>query len=109
MERSGMSVYMMLLTLVDYEGKKIANQTKLEHRGKLMQQAITTTLRQGDTFCKYSASQFLILLVGTSKESCKVVYRRILNKYKVLAGPRAEAEYSVVSLAEPPDRLAEAK
>ena len=109
MERSGLSVYMMLLTLVDYEGKKIANQTKLEHRGKLMQQAITTTLRQGDTFCKYSASQFLILLVGTSKESCKVVYRRILNKYKVLAGPRAEAEYSVVSLAELPDRLAEAK
>ena len=109
MERTGQSVYMMLLTIVDYEGKRITNQTKLEHRGKMLQQAIATTLRQGDTYCKYSGSQFLVLLVGTSKESCKVVYRRIINKFKILAGPRAEAEYSVVSLAELPDRLAEAK
>jgi hypothetical protein len=106
MERSGQSVYMMLLTLVDYEGKKIANQNKLEIRGKLLQEAISITLRQGDTYCKYSSSQFLLLLVGTSKESCKIVYRRILNKYKILAGPRAEIEYSVVSLADLPEKLA---
>ncbi len=109
MERSGQSVYMMLLTLVDYEGKKISNQNKLEIRGKLLQEAISLTLRQGDTFCKYSSSQFLTLLAGTSKESCKTVYRRILNKYKILAGPRAEIEYSVVSLADLPDKLPEAK
>lgn len=109
MERSGQSVYMMLLTLVDYEGKKIANQAKLENRSKLLQEAISETLRQGDTYCKYSASQYLVLLVGTSKESCKIVFRRVLNKLKILAGPRTELEYSVVSLAELPDRLAEAK
>lgn len=109
MERSGQSVYMMLLTLVDYEGKKIANQAKLENRSKLLQQAISETLRQGDTYCKYSASQYLVLLVGTSKESCKTVFRRVLNKLKMLAGPRTELEYSVVSLADLPDRLAEAK
>ena len=78
MERSGQSVYMMLLTLVDYEGKKIANQAKLENRSKLLQEAISETLRQGDTYCKYSASQYLVLLVGTSKESCKTVFRRVL-------------------------------
>lgn len=109
MERSGQSVYMMLLTLVDYEGKQITNQTKLETKAKLLQKAIALTLRQGDTYCKYSASQFLLLLVGTNKESCKIVYRRVLNKYKVLAGPRAELEYSVVSLAELPQSLSEAK
>ncbi|MBO6239692.1 MAG: bacterial transcriptional activator domain-containing protein [Butyrivibrio sp.] len=109
MERSGQSVYMMLLTIVDYEGKQISNQTKLEAKGKLLQKAVALTLRQGDTYCKYSASQFLLLLVGTSKESCKIVYRRVLNKYKVLAGPRAELEYSVVSLADLPKDLAQAK
>jgi hypothetical protein len=109
MERSGQSVYMMLLTLVDYEGKQITNQTKLETKAKLLQKAIALTLRQGDTYCKYSASQFLLLLAGTNKESCKIVYRRVLNKYKVLAGPRAEIEYSVVSLAELPQTLSEAK
>ena len=109
MERSGQSVYMMLLNIVDYEGKKIANQAKLETRAKLLQEAISLTLRQGDTYCKYSASQYLLLLVGTNKESCKTVYRRLLNKFKLLAGPRTELEYSVVSLADLPDRLAEAK
>ncbi|WP_022764349.1 AfsR/SARP family transcriptional regulator [Butyrivibrio sp. XPD2006] len=109
MERSGQSVYMMLLNIVDYEGKRITNAAKLETRAKLLQEAITLTLRQGDTFCKYSASQFLLLLVGTNKESCKTVYRRLLNKFKLLAGPRTELEYSVVSLADLPDRLAEAK
>lgn len=109
MERSGQSVYMMLLNIVDYEGKRITNVSKLETRAKLLQEAITLTLRQGDTFCKYSASQFLLLLVGTNKESCKTVYRRLLNKFKLLAGPRTELEYSVVSLADLPDRLAEAK
>ena len=109
MERSGQSVYMMLLNIVDYEGKRITNVAKLETRAKLLQEAITLTLRQGDTFCKYSASQFLLLLVGTNKESCKTVYRRLLNKFKLLAGPRTELEYSVVSLADLPDRLAQAE
>jgi GGDEF domain-containing protein len=96
---------MMLLTIVDYEGKKIANQNKLESKNKLLQEAISITLRQGDTYCKYSSSQFLLLLVGTSKESCKTVYRRILNKYKMIAGPRAEIDYSVVSLADLPAKI----
>ena len=109
MERSGQSVYMMLLTIVDYEGKRITNVAKLETRAAFLQQAISNTLRQGDTFCKYSSSQYLMLLVGTNKESCKIVYRRILNKFKLLAGPRTELEYSVVSLAELPEKLDEAK
>ncbi len=109
MERSGQSVYMMLLNIVDYEGKMINNASKLETRAKLLQEAISLTLRQGDTYCKYSASQYLLLLVGTNKESCKIVYRRLLNKFKLLAGPRTELEYSVVSLADLPDRLAVAK
>ncbi len=109
MERSGQSVYMMLLTLVDYEGKRITNAAKLETKAGFLQEAISCTLRQGDTFCKYSASQYLLLLVGTNKESCKVVYRRILNKLKILAGPRTEMEFGVVSLADLPERLAAAE
>ncbi|MBQ3796493.1 MAG: hypothetical protein II842_09465 [Butyrivibrio sp.] len=105
MERSGQSVYMMLLTIVDYEGKKISNQAKLDSKSKLLQEAISNTLRQGDTYCKYSSSQYLLLLVGTNKESCKIVYRRVLSKYKMLAGPRAEIDYSVVSLADLPNKL----
>lgn len=34
-------------------------------------------LRKGDSFTKYSPSQFLILLVGTNKENCSMIFDRI--------------------------------
>ncbi|WP_242826752.1 BTAD domain-containing putative transcriptional regulator [Butyrivibrio sp. NC3005] len=102
MERTGYSVYMMLCTLVDYEGKMIRNQDKLKIRSEALFQSIRTTLRRGDTFTKYSNSQFLILLVGTSQEDCDIIYRRMNKKLKEIAGPRADFKYSVVSLAQLP-------
>jgi DNA-binding SARP family transcriptional activator len=105
MERTGYSVFMMLCTLVDYEGKMIRNQEKLKIRSQALWEAIHSTLRQGDTFTRYSNSQFLILLVGSSQEDCEIIYRRINKRLKELAGPRADFKYSVVSLAELPKEL----
>jgi hypothetical protein len=105
MERTGYSVFMMLCTLVDYEGKMIRNQDKLRARSQALWEAIHDTLRQGDTFTKYSNSQFLILLVGTSQEDCDIIYRRINKRLKEIAGSRADFKYSVVSLAELPAEL----
>ncbi|WP_242826914.1 AfsR/SARP family transcriptional regulator [Butyrivibrio sp. MC2013] len=105
MARTGYSVFMMLCTLVDYEGKMIRNQDKLRARSGALWEAIHMTLRQGDTFTKYSNSQYLILLVGTSQEDCDIIYRRINKKLKEIAGPRADFKYSVVSLAELPGEL----
>ncbi|MCH4192372.1 MAG: hypothetical protein LKF52_08690 [Butyrivibrio sp.] len=105
MERTGYSVYMMLCTLVDYEGKPIHNRDKLRNRSESLYEAIRQTLRQGDTFTRYSNSQYLILLVGTSQEDCDIIYRRISHKLKEIAGPRSEFRYSVVSLAELPQEL----
>jgi len=106
MERTGYSVFMMLCTLVDYEGKMIRNSEKLASRSKALWEAIHTTLRQGDTFTRYSNSQYLVLLVGTSQEDCEIIYKRINKKLKEIAGPRADFKYSVVSLAELPKEIA---
>ena len=100
MARTGDSVYMMLCTLVDYEGKIIRNEEKRSGRSEALARAIQAALRQGDVFCKYNMSQYLILLSGTSREDCDIVYRRIEDKLKELAGNRAELKYSVVSLAD---------
>ena len=100
MARTGDSVYMMLCTLVDYEGKIIRNEEKRSNRSESLSTAIQAALRQGDVFCKYNVSQYLILLSGTSREDCDIVYRRIQDKLKELAGSRAELKYSVVSLAD---------
>lgn len=100
MERSGQSVFLMLCTLVDYEGKFIQNPDKLKKRSELLKAAIQQSLRRGDAYTKYSHSQYLILLVGTRQEDCAVVYRRISRKLKELAGPRAELSYNVTSLSD---------
>ncbi len=100
MERSGQSVFLMLCTLVDYEGKIIQNQEKLKKRSEDLREAIRLTLRRGDAYTRYSNSQYLILLSGTKQEDCSIVYNRINKKLKELAGIRAEISYSVTSLAE---------
>ncbi len=105
MERTGYSVYMMLCTIVDYEGKPITNKEKLNGRAEALGQAIQDTLRSGDTFTRYGSSQFLILLVGTSQEDCDIIYSRISHRLKEIAGSRAEFKFSTVSLADLPSDL----
>ena len=100
MERSGQSMYLMLCTLVDYKGEMIQNQEKLKQRSQALHDAIGFTLRKGDAFTRYSTSQYLILLVGTNKENCDIIYKRISKKLKELAGSRAELVYSVTSMAD---------
>ena len=100
MARTGDSVYMMLCTLVDYEGKLIRNEEKRNDRSESLSRAIASALRQGDVYCKYNASQYLILLSGTSREDCEIVFKRIEARLKEIAGSRAEVKYSVVSLAD---------
>ncbi|WP_078037049.1 bacterial transcriptional activator domain-containing protein [Oribacterium sp. C9] len=103
--RRGNSIFMMLCTLVDYEGKPIQNQEKLAARSEALKNALYEELRQGDVYTKYSSSQYLLLLIGTKKEDCGIIYHRISKKLKELAGSRAELKYRIVSLAEIPSIL----
>ncbi len=100
MERTGYSVFLLLCTLVDYEGKPIQNREKLDERSNTLKGCIGVALRRGDIFTKYSASQYLILLVGSNREGCDVVARRISRELKAKEGTRAEVNYSNVSLAD---------
>ncbi|WP_125143295.1 bacterial transcriptional activator domain-containing protein [Clostridium transplantifaecale] len=99
-ERSGQSVFLMLCTLVDYEGKFIQNPEKLRKRSEALKEAIGLSIRRSDGYTKYSDSQYLILLTGTRQEDCYIVFNRIIRELKRLAGSRAEINYNVTSLAE---------
>ena len=99
-ERSGQSVFLMLCTLVDYEGKFIQNPEKLKKRSEALKEAIGLSIRRSDGYTKYSDSQYLILLTGTKQEDCYIVFNRIIRELKRLAGSRAEINYNVTSLAE---------
>ena len=105
LERRGSSIFMMLCTLVDYEGKPIQNPEKLNARAEILQQSLSEGLRKGDVYTKYSSSQYLILLIGTKREDCAIIYQRLSRRVKELAGSRAEFRYRIVSLAEIPGIL----
>ncbi len=100
MERMGNSVFLLLCTLVDYAGKPIRNKDKLDEHSETFRGCIARSLRRGDIFTKYSSSQYLVLLVGSSKEGCDVVARRIDKELRSKVATRAEARYSNVSLAD---------
>lgn len=100
MERQGRSVFLMLCTLVDYEGKTIRNKEKLQERSKVLEEVIYSCLRESDAFTQYNPSQYLILLTGINQENCEIVYRRIKAGLQERLGSRAAVLYEVSSLAE---------
>ncbi|WP_026527205.1 BTAD domain-containing putative transcriptional regulator [Butyrivibrio sp. VCD2006] len=100
MERHGLTVYLLLLTIADYEGKEIKQEEKAERRMESLRDAINETLRNGDAFCRYSRTQYLVLLTGTGVEECMLVHRRLQDRLKVLAGPRATLNYRIISYAD---------
>ncbi|MGN1024502.1 MAG: BTAD domain-containing putative transcriptional regulator [Lachnospiraceae bacterium] len=100
MERLGYSVFLLLCNLVDYEGKPFVNRDKLQARSETLRQCISSSLRRGDIFTRYSASQYLVLLVGSDREGCDVVANRISKKLYSLEGTKAGVRYSNVSLAD---------
>ncbi len=100
MERLGKSMFMMLCTLSDYEGKAIQNEEKLRQRSEVLEEVICGSLRVSDVYTKYNQSQYLILLVGTNQENCEIVYRRISDRMKLRVGSSVSVSYTVTSLAE---------
>lgn len=100
MERSGRSVFLMLCTLVDYEGKMIRSQEKLKARMDILGEVIGSSMRKGDVYTRYSNFQYLILLNGIERKNCEIIYRRISQNLKKQAGSRAEIQYDVLSLSD---------
>lgn len=79
-ERNGQSVYLMLCSITNGKGMPMDKPEKLEILSQELHNTIQQCLRKGDSFTKYSPSQFLILLVGTNKENCSMIFERI-QKY----------------------------
>ena len=71
----------MLCSLTDGKGHPMEKPEKLEFMMDELQKTVQHCLRKGDSFTKYSASQYLILLIGTDKESCKMIFDRLRKYY----------------------------
>lgn len=80
LERNGESAYLMLCSITDGKGRPMEKPEKLAVMSEDLQNAVQHCLRRGDSFTKYSPSQYLILLMGTNKENCSTIFER-LRKY----------------------------
>lgn len=97
MERTTVSVYLMLCTLVDKDGKQIQSEMEMNKYSRQLKECIGVSIRKSDIYAKYGKLQFLILLVGTNRENCEIVQMRINRQFK-RRHPRASVKYHVNSV-----------
>ncbi len=77
LERSGQSIYLMLCTIIDSKGKPMKEGPQLEAMAKRLEYAICMSIRSSDVVNHYSKGQYLVLLINTTREDCKIIQKRI--------------------------------
>lgn len=81
MERGGMSVYLMICTVVDSKGNPMQDGAALEELTGRLEQAICRSVRHADAVVKYGKGQYLVLLVNITLEDCAIVQKRIDEQF----------------------------
>ncbi len=100
-ERSGLSVFLMLCTLTDSKGNPMEREDLLTECAAHLNQAIGKSLRRGDLYTRCSRNQFLILLIGIKQEDCEVAFMRINAKFREMCPhQKVQLRYYVSSVAE---------
>lgn len=97
-ERSGQSIFLLLISLTESGGREYVNADQLEKRVEELKKVIGGSLRCGDLYTKYSRSQFLVILQDTEQENCSIVFSRIAHRWRAVSGIGSELSYSAVSL-----------
>lgn len=97
LERSGQSVYLMSCSIVDSKGNPMKESPSLDELAKRLQDTLLTTLRKGDVVNRYGRGQFLVLLINTTREGCKIVQERI-DKNFLTSRQRTGIRYHVNGL-----------
>lgn len=95
--RSGQSVYLMLCTIVDSKGNPMKEGVLLTELSDRLGEAICHAVRQSDVVNRYNKGQYLVLLVNTTLENCRVVQKRI-NYHFIVGRQRTGVQYYVNSV-----------
>ncbi len=79
-ERTGNSLYLCLITANGKTGTPPSAKTLNSAIDKL-RECIKGSLRRGDAYARYSVSQFILMLPGTTYETGSMVIERILKRF----------------------------
>ncbi len=96
-DRGGQSVYLMLCTVVDSKGNPMKEGSMLDELSLRLGDAIQKSVRRGDAVNRYGKGQYLVLMLNTTRENCKVLQRRI-NYHFVVGRQRTGIQYYVNSV-----------
>lgn len=91
-------VTLMLLTLVDYEGKALRMEKKQIFYSGELSTAIRSALRVGDSYTRHNETSFLVLLPNADEENAVTIFTRISKRFKESAGSNAAVRYRMLSL-----------
>lgn len=110
LRRSGRTAFVLLMTLTDGEG----NFTPLEVRCTQMQrlhEAIQASLRSGDVFAQYSSGQFLLMVLGATRENANVIGERVRRAFLRTCPPEegASLRFDVYPIGHAEDKAAAGK
>lgn len=80
-ERTGEPFHLLLCTITDKKGELLEAKVQAQAMEEF-KNAVATTLRKGDVFSRYSASQYVIMLPDISFENGRKVANRIKEAHK---------------------------
>lgn len=100
MERSGMSVFVMLCTL-DYSKRTVTDEEERE-MSEYLKKAIQSSARKGDFYTRYNTRQYIVMLLGISQENCPIVSKRINRTFQNLTKDKKapQIDFYVASVGE---------
>ncbi len=97
-ERSKQDVQIVLFSVSDGQNDE-ESEMRLEETMLELEEAITASLRRGDVATKFSATQYVAILMDASLENGKRVIERILSKYqKKKSNPDYIVTYDIQSV-----------
>lgn len=64
------------------DAEEVNNWERLEPYMEQLQSVLKGVLGRGDVYTRYSANQFLVLLIGVGQDSCRSIVRRIENRWR---------------------------
>jgi DNA-binding SARP family transcriptional activator len=80
--RTGQSIFICLMT-VDSENPGEELDLKVQSKAMVgLYDIVQRSLRKGDVFSRFSASQYVLMLPNLTYENCEMVMARITKKYK---------------------------
>lgn len=100
MERTGMSVFLMLCTL-DFINIETDDENQ-KYYSELLRESIQKAVRKGDFYTRYNIQQYLVMLIGITQENCTLVSKRINKEFnkRLTRRKNVSIDYYVASLGE---------